>query len=58
MSDREGHCFLLKTGAATMLDDVDLASEQPLLLSGKIKEFSEYKGVKQTVLLRCKVKPL
>ena len=58
MSDREGHCFLWKTGAATMLDDVDLASEQPLLLSGKIKEFSEYKGVKQTVLLRCKVKPL
>ena len=52
-SDDNGHCFVWSD-----LDDLDLTKENKILLSGTVKEFSEYKGTKQTVLTRCKVKIL
>lgn len=55
-SDENGHCFLWRTAAKSLLDDLDLSKETKLLLIGTVKEFSEYKRTKQTVLTRCKVK--
>lgn len=55
-SDKDGHCFLWRTAAKSLLDELDLSKETKLLLSGTVKEFSEYKRTKQTVLTRCKVK--
>lgn len=37
---------------------LDLHEGEPVLLTGTVKEHSEYKEQKQTSLLRCKVKPL
>lgn len=57
-SDDDGHCFLWRTRVKYDLDDLDLTKENKILLSGTVKEFSEYKRTKQTVLTRCKVKIL
>ena len=57
-SDDAGHCFLWRTGFKEALNDLDLTQENKILLSGTVKEFSEYKGTKQTVLTRCKVRIL
>lgn len=57
-SDDDGHCFLWRTGAKSDFDDLDLTKENKILLSGTVKEFSEYKRTKQTVLTRCKFKIL
>lgn len=57
-SDDAGHCFVWKTSAKEVLDDIDLDANVKILLTGKVKDFSEYKGTKQTVLTRCKVKIL
>lgn len=49
--DAEGHLF---TWFTTTIRDEEIGSA--LYLSGTIKEFSEYKGEKSTVLTRCKIK--
>ena len=49
MIDADGNFFIWKTSSGSM----DKGSH--VKVSGKIKEHSEYKGVKQTVLTRCKV---
>lgn len=50
MVDADGNFFVWKTSSG----DMDKGSH--VQVSGKIKDHSEYKGVKQTVLTRCKVK--
>lgn len=50
MVDADGNFFVWKTSSG----DMDEGSH--VQVSGKIKEHSEYRGIKQTVLTRCKVK--
>ena len=50
LKDEQGNVFTWKTGN---IIDADLGSV--ITLKGTIKEHSEYKGTKQTVLTRCKV---
>ena len=57
-SDAEGHCYLWKTSPRMALDDLDISAEKKIILCGTVKEFSEYKNVKQTVLTRCKIKSI
>lgn len=54
-SDEHGYCFLWRTAPKPLLEEIDLDKEIKVLLSGTVKEFSEYKRTKQTVLTRCKV---
>ena len=54
-SDEHGYCFLWRTAPKPLLEDIDLEKETKILLSGTVKEFTEYKRTKQTVLTRCKV---
>lgn len=49
MVDADGNFFVWKTSSG----DMDKGSH--VKVSGKIKEHSEYRGIKQTVLTRCKV---
>lgn len=46
--DADGHTFIWKTGSSSIEEG------STVTLKGTIKEHSEYKGVKQTVLTRCK----
>lgn len=48
--DQEGNVFTWKT--STFLDDDNI----PQMITGTVKEHSEFRGVKQTVLTRCKIK--
>ena len=48
--DDDGNVIIWKTGKYLDLDDGDR-----VVVSGKIKEHDEYKGIRQTVLTRCKV---
>lgn len=48
--DNQGHQFIWKTGSYVEAQEGDL-----VLLKGTIKAHSEYKGIKQTELTRCKV---
>ena len=57
-SDGHDYCFLWRTAPKPLLEDIDLSKETKILLSGTVKEFSEYKRTKQTVLTRCKVNVL
>ncbi|WP_018234154.1 hypothetical protein [Thioalkalivibrio thiocyanodenitrificans] len=49
-SDESGNCFVWGTSKY-------LEGDQSYRISGKIKEHDEYRGVKQTVLTRCKAEP-
>ena len=60
MQDAEGNVLVWKTTStlmtwdeATERNDV-IRKGDKLMISGKVKEHSEYKGTKQTVLTRCK----
>ena len=46
-----GNTLVWKTSKSLMFDNGDT-----VVLTGTVKEFNEYKGEKQTVLTRCKVK--
>lgn len=48
--DQEGNVFTWKT--STFLDEENL----PQMITGTVKEHSEFRGVKQTALTRCKIK--
>jgi len=48
--DQEGNVFTWKT--STFLDEDNL----PQMITGTVKEHSEFRGVKQTALTRCKIK--
>lgn len=48
--DAQGHQFLWKTGSYIEAQEGDKVT-----LKGTIKAHSEYKGIKQTELTRCKV---
>ena len=52
MVDADGNIFVWKT-STDALDDADKGSH--VKLNGKIKDHSEYKGIKQNILTRCKV---
>ena len=60
MKDAEGNILVWKTTSVLMTwdeakQDNDVISKgDTMLISGKVKEHSEYKGIKQTVLTRCK----
>jgi hypothetical protein len=49
MTDEAGNVFVWKTGNG-------LEQDKEYVLDGTVKEHSEYKGTKNTVLTRCKVK--
>lgn len=49
-SDKDGNTLVWKTSGK------DIEEGQEFIIKGKIKEHSEYKGDKQTVLTRCKIK--
>lgn len=49
--DEQGNVFVWKTG-----NSIDADYGTKLSITGTVKEHSEYKGIKQTVLTRCKVK--
>lgn len=49
MVDDQGNCFVWVTGGDTILE-----KGKTIHLQGTIKAHSEYKGIKQTVLTRCK----
>lgn len=56
IKDEEGNVFIWKTGNLLMVWDKD--DEKPheaTVIKGTVKEHSEFNGVKQTVLTRCKV---
>ncbi len=48
--DADGNVFVWKTSKGTAIEN-----KKQVALKGTIKEHSEYKGVKQTTLTRCKV---
>lgn len=48
--DEKGNVLVWKTGSC-----IEQQKGDKLTLSGTIKELSEYKGIKQTVLTRCKI---
>lgn len=48
--DNEAHCFVWKTGSYQ-----EMEVGQTVTLKGTIKDHTEYKGLKQTELTRCKV---
>ena len=50
MVDKNNNVFIWKTGNS------NLNENETYSLSGTIKEHQEYKGTKQTVLTRCKIK--
>lgn len=63
MHDAEGNVLIWKTTSSLMFDWIDSKGDyqcdvirkgDKLMISGKVKEHSEYKGTKQTVLTRCK----
>ena len=60
MKDADGNTFTWKTGNTLYIPtgdgDFDVANNgDTVVLKGTIKEHSEYKDEKQTVLTRCKV---
>lgn len=59
MKDTEGHLFIWKTTSCLMRVENDeyheIENGEHFILKGTIKEHSEYKGEKQTVLTRCRV---
>lgn len=50
-TDKEGNVYIWKTGK-----DVEKDGAENKILVGTLKEHNEYKGVKQNVLTRCKIK--
>ena len=52
--DDEGNCFIWKSTRAYF----NVAEGSKVRLRGTVKEHSEYKGTKQTMLQRCKVEEL
>lgn len=63
MHDAEGNVLVWKTTSSLMFDWIDtngnyqndiIRKGDTMLIEGKVKEHSEYKGVKQTILTRCK----
>ncbi len=59
MEDAEGNVLTWKSTSSPVIfkdDEVEVIRKGDILsVTGKIKEHSEYKGVKQTVLTRCKI---
>lgn len=58
MKDAEGNVYTWKTqnGIGYWNDQDWISYDQEFTITGTIKEHSEYKGEKQTVLTRCKIK--
>jgi hypothetical protein len=60
MQDADGNVLVWKTTSCLMIwdevkqDNDIIRKGDTLVISGKVKEHTEYKGVKQTVLTRCK----
>lgn len=63
MHDAEGNVLIWKTTSSLMFDYIDgkgnyqcdvIRKGDTMRIEGKVKEHSEYKGTKQTVLTRCK----
>lgn len=63
MQDAEGNVLIWKTTSTLMIDYVNakghhrndvIRKGDTMRIEGKVKEHSEYKGTKQTVLTRCK----
>lgn len=63
MKDDEGNVLIWKTTSTLMIEYVNekghhrndvIRKGDKMMISGKVKEHSEYKGTKQTVLTRCK----
>lgn len=50
--DTDGNVFVWKTGSGRY----NMNAGEPVEVTGTVKEHNEYKGEKQTVLLRCKFK--
>jgi hypothetical protein len=50
-TDKEGNVYIWKTGK-----DMEKDGAENKTLVGTLKEHNEYKGVKQNVLTRCKIK--
>ena len=49
--DDAGNCFIWKSTSAFF----NIAEGSQVRLRGTVKEHSDYKGTKQTILQRCKV---
>lgn len=63
MHDAEGNVLVWKTTSSLIFDYIDdkgnyqcdvIRKGDTMLIEGKVKDHSEYKGTKQTVLTRCK----
>lgn len=63
MQDAEGNVLIWKTTSTLLFEYVNekghhrndvIRKGDKMMISGKVKEHSEYKGTKQTVLTRCK----
>lgn len=61
MQDSDGNVYVWKTSSIMSFEDSNdtgrlyfIYKGDTLMISGTVKEHSEYKGVKQTVLTRCK----
>lgn len=50
-ADENGNVFVWKTSSFQ-----DLTENDKYTLTGTVKEHSEYKGEKQTMLIRCRIK--
>ena len=58
MKDDEGHLFIWKTTADVSLGKSIIVAGHPAFLTGRIKDHTEYRGERQTIMTRCKLEEI